>query len=112
MILAGKLRHRVTIKKPTRSARDAFGGVGDGEVLVASRWARVSPLRGDERTSAEQSTQVTTHRIKLRYSSELAGANSSWWIEYDSRRFDFVSVINVDERNADLEILAREVPAS
>ena len=111
MIRSGKLRKRVTIKKPNES-RDSFGDVVDAAATtVATRWASIAPLRGEERSSADQLTDVTTHRIRIRYSSELAAANSSWWIEYDSRRFDFVSVLNIDERNAELEVLAREVAA-
>ncbi len=55
---------------------------------------------------AAQSTQAdVTHRITLRY---MSGITPKMRVNYNSRIFDILSVINVGERNRELQLMCRE----
>ena len=101
---AGRLRHKVSIQSATE-ARDAHGGVTRSWSESASVWASIEPLSGRELSEARQIAAETTHRIRLRYLSSLAPDQR---IVHDSRTFEIVSIANVEERNREMVVLAKE----
>jgi len=88
---AGELRHKVTIQELQR--------------VLATVWAKIQPLRGNERYQAQQVSSALSHKIILRY---LDGVKPQMRVLYGSRVFYIVSVINVEERNEMLELLCEE----
>lgn len=102
---AGRLRHRVTIETPSGSA-SAFGEVAQSWSTVATVWAAVEPTSSRERVENEQTKTFTTHRIHMRYRSDVSTAER---LTFDSRTLNILSVINPNEQNATLEILCTEV---
>lgn len=70
--------------------------------------AEVIPLSGQERIQADQNQATLTHRIKTRFDPRL---RASWRLRDDSTNttYELVSVINVGNRDRELEMLAREV---
>lgn len=103
-IRAGKLRHRVEIRRATE-ARDDFGGVVQSWTLVAKRWASVDPLRGRERFAAQQVQADVTHKVRLRYTESLMPTDR---IVHDGRTFEIGAVLNVSERDREMELLCTE----
>ena len=67
---AGKLNKRVQIQEPAES-RDAHGGVIRTWNTVATRWASIEPLRGQELYQAQQMGAQATVRITMRSYSGL-----------------------------------------
>lgn len=110
---SSRLRHRVTLQQEV-TTDDTQGGYTRSWEDVAELWAEISPINpGSASVSASSSEQykfggietVHTYRIFLRYRSNV---DASMRIVFGSRIFNIRSVINNDERNELLEIIAEE----
>ena len=106
---AGMRRHFVTIQRKSSSqntyGEDAFSWVDDSET-----WAAILPIRGDEFFSSQQVQSSVTHKISMKYQTLSDGTriNPNCRIVLNSRIFNISSVINPEERDIDLEIMAVE----
>lgn len=103
---AGRLRQRVRIQEPV----DAQNGLGEmirAWSTVATVWAAVEPLRGREFFDAEQVQAEISHRVRLRY---RPGVDATMRVLFGSRVFQIQSVIDVDERRRELQLMCREMP--
>ncbi|HYF94423.1 MAG TPA: phage head closure protein [Symbiobacteriaceae bacterium] len=107
MIAAAQLRHRITLQEK-QITQDTYGAEVENWVDVATVWAEVSPISGREYFAAQQVNAEVTHRIKLRY---RAGVNSKMQVVFGTRIFGIESVINVGERNIEMQLMAVEVAA-
>lgn len=101
----GPLRHRITVEQATVS-RDSYGGEVETWGVFATVWASVSPLIGREYIAAKQVSASVTHKIRMRY---LAGMTPKMRISWDNRLFDVESILDVDERHAEMVIMATEI---
>jgi len=97
------MRHRITLQSPSAEL-DATGQPASWND-VATVWAAVEPLRGREYFAAQQVNAETTTRIRIRY---RAGVTSAMRGRYGSRTYDIVSVIDVDERHVELQLMCTE----
>ncbi len=104
---AGTLRNIVTVQAPG-GARDAVGDVVTSWTDVANVPASIEPLTGREAMIAAQKQSSTTHRITIRYSSDVAALAASWRILWGARAFDITERRNLDERNRTLELICTE----
>lgn len=104
---AGRLKHLVTLQSPTGS-QDAVGQRTTTWIDEAQVYADIIPLKADTRIAAAQGRMSTTHRVRLRHSPISARIDGSWRIYYDDRIFTIDSVINVDERDREFELLCTE----
>jgi len=104
MIQSGTLKHRIIFQQKT-NVSDGMGSSYEKWSTFATRWAAIWPVKAMERIENAQEGQETTHRIKIRY---LAGVTAQMRVLYGSRTFEINSVINPDEANRELEILATE----
>ena len=105
---AGDLRHRVQIQFATET-RDAMGGVTRTWATVATRWAQIRPLSGNERVTAMQVSELVTHRVILRYYS---GLTTSHRVLLGSRVLNLVNILNILEmEKLQVCIAVEEVPA-
>jgi len=106
---AGLRRHLATIQRKTTSqntyGEDAGAWVDDSEC-----WAAIMPLRGDEFFANQQVQSSVTHKIYIKYQTLSDGTriNSTCRMVCDSRIFNFQSVIDPEERQINLEIMAVE----
>lgn len=100
---AGKLRHRVTIRRATETV-DSYGQAAKTYADLATVYAAVQPLTATELIAANQQQAMVTHKITMRYRSLLHTDQ----IIHDSRTFEIGSIINLDERNVTLEVLCKE----
>jgi head-tail adaptor len=111
---AGRLRHRVTLKQPaTQTANAANEAIGTPATVSSAagdgKWAAdVRPLSGTEGESGRQVQAGVTHEIRMRYSPGTAIV-PTWLVVHDSRDLEVVSVLNVNERDHELILLAREM---
>ena len=116
----GELRNKPIILQSVTKARDAAGQMietwstwtggqaGDVEPL----WASVKPLSGREFWLAKEAQARATHRLNLLYQPGIQGslfAMRAMLNDGSGRIFNFESVLNLDERNEALEIMAIEV---
>ncbi len=101
---AGPLRHRIELQ----SQSSAPNGIGESILTWATDdtvWASVAPKGGTERYRENKESAEVTHKIRLRY---YPGLNPAMRIKFGARIFDIQTVINFEERNIDMEVLAIE----
>lgn len=104
----GALRHRFVIEAE-RPAGDGGGGQGAdpwaNPITVATVWGTVMPLTGAETLRAAQLQARVTHRITIRWRDGILARNR---IRLGGRVFNIRSIVNREERNRWLDILAEE----
>jgi SPP1 family predicted phage head-tail adaptor len=100
----GRLRHRIAIERVTET-RDTDGSVIETWSTYATVQASIDPISGREYFAAQSVQADVTHRIVIRY---LSGIVPKMRVKYGSRIFDILSVINVSERNGELQLMCRE----
>ncbi len=101
----GRMRHYVAIERRDLTPTDD-GATADTAVVVCRCWASIEPLSGREAWIAREQQATTTHRIRMHYRAGITPAMRAVWA---GRTFEFTTVVNVDELNRELEIMATEV---
>ena len=100
----GTLRHRVTLQQEARVA-DGGGGFTVTWQDVATVWARVAPIRGEEALVHRQLEDAITHKVTMRY---RAGVTAAMRLVHNGRVFNIREVLDLDERNRILELRCEE----
>lgn len=101
---AGDLRHRVTLQQETR-VEDGYGGFTVTWADVATVWAGIQPISGNEALVARQLQDSITHKVVMRY---RAGVVAAMRLKFGTRVFNIREVRNFDERNWKLELRCEE----
>lgn len=107
MIGAGRRNKLITIEELTQTTTDG-GEVTETATTLAKVWAAIEPLSARESWFAKQSQATTTHKITILYRSDVTSRMRAKW---ESRTFNFESVVNLDEANREMVIMATEVTA-
>jgi SPP1 family predicted phage head-tail adaptor len=106
---AGRLRHRVTLQQlPANRTPSPRGQLPSNWATVATFWADVAPLQGRELSNAQQIKATVTHRLTMRWPGSSLTITPSMRFTWGSRIFNIVAVLNADERNRRLDIIAEE----
>lgn len=98
---------RVILQSLTK-VQTAEGETTESWSDVDTVWAKIEPLQAKEQWFARQSQATTTHRISLWYQDGIA-ITSRMRAVWKGRTFHFDSVLNVDEANKEIQILATEI---
>jgi len=116
---AGELRNKITIQELQR-VPDGYGGYTETwNNITTKTWAKIQPLRGNERYQAQQISSALSCKIILRYldgvkpQMRVCSSDSILpcllpFVLSDLQIFHIISVINVEERNEVLELLCKE----
>ena len=107
-MIANTARHKLVFERDT-PAPNAYGELVENWQVIATRRAALKPMRGNERYNAQRVHAEVDHKITVRYDSTLADLSPKDRIRKGARIFKIDAVINVAERNRELEILATEV---
>jgi SPP1 family predicted phage head-tail adaptor len=102
---AGNFNKRLEIQSVIQAA-DGQGGYTDTWTSTAKVWGSIEPVKGYEKFQAMQLETQITHRIHIRFRT---GITTKHRIVYDKRVFDIKEVINLDEDNLFLRLMAVEV---
>lgn len=103
-MLAGRLRHRVTLMRPTVNGRDPFNAPRPGWLSVGgARGAAVEELSDGERVRAAQTGAKVTNRFQVRASSDIADMDRTWRLEYRGRPFEIRGLKQLFSRAGALE---------
>jgi SPP1 family predicted phage head-tail adaptor len=102
--LPAKMDKRVTIQNVSQ-ATDNQGGFTETWPDGASVSAWIQPMKGHERFQAMQMQTPMTHKIVMRYRTDVTTASR---LKYGSRIFWVREVLNPDEAGHFLEIKAQE----
>ena len=101
---AGRLRHLMWLKEPTLTP-DGMGGNSISHGTVEVFWGSVEPLRAREWRESSLENAEMSGKIVRRYKS---GITPDMVVTFDSRTFEIKSVINVEERNREQELIVLE----
>lgn len=104
------LRNRRLVIESKGSTQGVYGEPTGTWTTLATVWAHIKPLQGRELQAAQQMAPEVTHRIAIPYSSTLADpvAMATRRASYGGRVFNIHTVMNPNERNRELIILASE----
>ena len=100
----GDLKHSVILQYSTRVA-DGAGGLPLTWHDAATVYAAIWPVSASETVQAMQTTMTITHRVRIRYRSDL---KAGWRIKFGNRYFNVVSIINPNMANKYLDVLCKE----
>ncbi|HEX7119399.1 MAG TPA: phage head closure protein [Longimicrobiales bacterium] len=105
-MLAGRLRHRITIEHPV-SAQNEYGEPVEDWATFAEAWASREDLAGREYFAAKQTLSEVTTRFRLRY---IEGISPKMRILSDGLAYKIVSPPQDPEgRRRELIIMAKRV---
>ncbi len=106
--MVGQLRHRVTLETRTETP-DSYGEDQWTYSTLATVWANVQGMRGQEVFRDDQVQADATHKVTIRHSSQVSGVNAKDRIVHGSKTYDIIAPpIDRDGRERFLEILVRE----
>lgn len=113
-IIVGNLSKRVKLIAHLPQP-DGMGGSTPFKFDVKETWADIVPISANRRLALGGVVENISHQIKLRYRDDLLEAltvdgkiNQTLRLQYNSRIFTLNSVINMNERNRTLDVLAVE----
>ena len=108
-MMAGRLRKSVRFQTRNPSV-DSFGQQVTSWTDVFSTRASIEPLSAREQFAAQAVQSEISHRITVRYRTELANptAVAAMRVVFGTRVFNIVGALNIDERHAIVEISATE----
>ena len=115
----GKLRNIITVQTQPSTAQDAYGAPSNSTTWhddIRNVPAGIWPIRDEEYHLAAQTQAAVSHKIQMRWMPLSDGSMISprCRIKYHDpgierdRFFHVVSVINIDERNRTIQIMAKE----
>ncbi len=104
-IEASKLKHRVVLQKPFYT-RDEMGGTLTIWQDVATLWAAIMPLRGDEAFAVHKIQARKMVKVLLRYRADIT---PDLRLKKGAKLFHIRAVLNVKEENNTLELNCEEI---
>jgi len=101
---SGRLRHRLWLKKPTH-ANSTAGTITTTWGTVAVLWGSIEPLRGQEFYDSALINAEISSRIVIRYTADI---EPDYRFVFETRTFKIISVIDVDEKNKEMQLMVKE----
>ena len=101
---SGRLRHLMWLKEPSLTA-DGMGGNTKTYGTVEVFWGSVEPLRGREWVQSGLENSEVSGKIVRRY---RLGITPDMIVAFDTRTYEIKSVINVEERNREIQLMVEE----
>jgi len=106
IVEAGKLKHRITILKPSDgTTTDGYGQPLDDPVEVARPWAAIEPITGRDYLAAMQENAEVTTRIRIRY---RAGIERSMIVRYGQSEFEILYIAHPEYAKKELHLMCKE----
>lgn len=103
-VQAGELRHRISLQVP-QDGSDGQGGAVRSWATAMTVWALIEPVSARELWQVQEVQARITHQIRIRYQH---GITATMRVLYGSRTFNIRAVLNAEERNIYLDLLAEE----
>jgi len=103
---AGRLRKLITIQQQSITSDEYGAQVITWSSFGVDRWAQIEPLNGREYFAGQQFQSKVDTRFTMRYST---GITPKMRIFYNSMAYDIESIININERNRELQLMCSKV---
>ena len=101
-----KMRHRITFMKPSETEKNTMSENVPRYTAYKTVWAFVAPKTGREYDEAQKLRAETTYNVMTRYFPNIT---TDMQILFEGRTLKMESVLNISERNEQLQIVASEV---
>jgi SPP1 family predicted phage head-tail adaptor len=102
---AGKLNKQISIRYPVSTARSTDGApIITESTLLINIWAQVDPKTGSETYRDRNRWEVEETDFFIRYTTEITPEMS---VRYDGNDYDIKAVINVGERNREIQLITK-----
>ena len=105
---AGQLRHRVTLERIRQTDVSDMGVPTEKWEAVGIYWAFVQPVSARQFVANDQLRGEVSHTVRMRYAP---GVTLKDRLDYQGRKLNIASVINVLERGHELQLLCVEAAA-
>lgn len=102
---AGSLNNKIIFQEQS-SGKDAAGEITNTWTNILTTWASIQTISGKEQFLSNQNFTTLSHKLRVRYSKLI---NSKQQILFGTRIFKILAVLNIYEKNKELEILVEEV---
>lgn len=106
-----EFRERVTLYTQTEgTSANTDGQVPETEREIGRRWAKIIPLRGQERFLANQTQGDVSHVVRLRYDKLTKTLTRKMWlvIEASSERLNIEAVYDPDRRQREIQLECKQ----
>ena len=93
--LSGKLKNKIELwQRVSEESRNEIGTKNYTYTKIADVWAQVLPQTAKQINGAfaETKLQNTTHKITIRYRSDI---NHAMWFKYKNERYDIIYILNL-----------------
>ena len=100
-----KLRHRITFLKPVTAIKNSMNESVPKYTEYMTVWANVSPKTGREYDEAQKLRAETTYNVVTRF---FDGITADMRIDFNGKILKIESVLNIGERDEQLQIVAVE----
>ena len=102
---AGRKNKRIDIQQPVENVNE-YGEKTISWVKCCRVWARVAPLRGKEFFAAQQTNNENILKITMAYQADIS---DKFRVAYHCKTYEIRNIINVEEKNVDLELMCSEI---
>ena len=103
MINNGRLKNKIMIYRKTTVTTE-IGSDKEVYAPLKAVYAEIRPLRGKEYLESVQLEHRISYKITIRYTD----INETDYIKYQDKFFDIESVIDVENRHRDIELMCNE----
>ena len=102
----GLLNRQITILNPVSTARSTSGApIVTWSTYLANIWAKVEPVKGDERFTGRRRWEVDEVDFVTRWTTAVENIGNDYRVRYNSNDYEIKSVINVDEGNHTIKLM-------
>ena len=106
-MLAGKLRHQVSVRKQTLTQSTITGElVNSWTTTIKYTWADIQPLSGREYFASQQSQSRVDTKITLRHNS--TAINPTMIVAFGTHIYNIESVIKPNMQNREVQLMCFE----
>jgi len=103
--LTSRLNKRVTILRNEITGRGEYGAPIESWTPVATVWAAIEPLQGQEYFAAYRENANVTTRIRIRYRT---GIDRTMIVRYGDAEFEIEYIIHPKFAKVELQLMSRE----
>ncbi len=103
-MISGRKSSSIEIQTVTQVVND-FGGLTETWATFKKVFAEVNPKRGQEYFSSRQINTKNDVVFRFNY---FSGITTKMRVSYNTRVFDIQSIININERNREIELMCEE----
>lgn len=104
----GRMRHRISLQSYSEMQDSTFQTVPTW-TTITTFWGEVVATKGRVYFNGQQTDEVITHKITMRYQNSNVPITTELWLLFRNRRFRIRRVKDILERNRFLELMCEEV---